>query len=279
MDKTKYKLIDAFFVWGLCLLIFGIAGTLLSRLIGIWAFYLCEAAAVAVVLIVAHLTGLKRQKLLSLGAHKLSLTSGGALIWAGALLAAIPFFLFSHLLVPNFAVTCFHVYDYTSSHIAVAGFVLVAALSETLLFDGFLYQRVKALSKGWLTALVLGLAYGIYHLDLYVLFPLTLAGIAISYIRAHSGGLLLPFALRLVTVTLSLAYLQASDTAEALAGSAMGLLQVVGFTMIFVGAAIPAVALGVRVLGGWKARSSFENCMIVIIAIVLIASGCGIASL
>lgn len=279
MDKTKYKLIDAFFVWGLCLLIFGIAGSLLSRLIGIWAFYLCEVAAAAVVLTVAKRTGLKMQKLLTVGEHKLALTSGGALIWASALLAAIPFFLFSHLLVPNFAVTCFHVYDHTSSHLAVAGFVLIAALSETLLFDGFLYQRVRALSKGWLIALVLGVAYGIYHLDLYVLFPLTLAGIAISYVRRHSNGLLLPFVLRLVTVTLSLAYMQASDSAEALAGSAMGLLQVVGFTMIFLGAAIPTGALGVRILGGWKARSAFENYMIVIIAIVLIASGCGIASL
>lgn len=279
MDKTKYKLMDAFFVWALCLLIFGIAGSLLSKVIGIWAYYLCEAAALGVVLLVAKLTGLKKKQLLAIGECKLSVTSGAALIWAGALLAAIPFFLFSHLLVPNFAVTCFHVYDYTASHLAVAGFVLVAALSETLLFDGFLYQRVKGLSRGWLVALILGFAYGLYHLDLYVLLPLALVGIAIAYVRTKSNGLLLPFVLRLATVSLSLAYMQASDSAEALAGSAMGILQVVGFAMIFVGAAIPAGALGARILGGWKARSVFENYMIVIVAIVLIASGCGIASL
>lgn len=279
MDKAKYKLIDAFFVWGLCLLVFGIAGSLLLPKIGIWAYYLCEIAAVAAVLLVAGKTGLKSKQLWSMGEAKLSLTAGAALVWAGTLLAAIPFFFFSHLLVPNFAVTCFHIYNYTSSHVAVAGFILLAAFSETLLFDGFLYQRVKGLSNVWLVSLILGLAYGLYHLDLYVLLPLALAGMGISYVRAHSGGLLIPFVLRLATVTLSLAYMQVSDSAEALAGDAMGLLQVVGFAMIFVGAAIPAGALGTRLLGGWKARTVFENYMIVIVAIVLIASGCGIASL
>lgn len=279
MDKTKHKLIDAFFVWGLCLLISAIVGMFLSSVIGIWAFYLCQAAAVAVVLIVAKKTGLKKKQLLAMGEGGLSLVSGAALIWAGALLAAIPIFFFLHLLVPNFAVTCFHVYDYTKSHLAVAGFVLLAALSETLLFDGFLYQRVKGLERNWLIALVLGFAYGLYHLDLYVLLPLTFAGIAITYVRGCSRGLFIPFVLRLATITLSLAYMQVSDSAEALAGSTMGLLQVVGFAMIFIGAAVPAGALGARVIGAWKARSVFENYMIVIVSIVLIASGCGIASL
>lgn len=278
MDKTKYKLIDAFFVWGLCLLIFGIAGTWLAPLIGIWAYYLCEGLAAVAVIAVAKRTGLKAGQYLSMGERTLSLTAGGALLWAGALLAAIPFFLFSHLLVPNFAVTCFHVYDYTSSHLAVAGFVLLAASVETLLFDGFLYRRVKGLSRPLLIALVLGVAYGILHLDLYALLPLTLAGIAITLVRTRSDGLLLPFVLRLATVTVSLAYLQVSDSAEMLAGSAMGILQVLGFAMIFIGAAIPAGALGARLIGVWKARTVFENYMIVIVAIVLIASGCGIAS-
>lgn len=279
MDKTKYKLIDAFFVWGLCLLIFGVVGGLLSSKIGIWAYYLCEAVAIGVVLLVANRTGLKKKQLWVMGDRSLSVTSGAALTWAGALLAAIPIFLFLHLLVPNFAVTCFHVYDYTASHIAVGGYVLLTAISETLLFDGFLYQRVKGLPHRWQTQLVLGIAYGLYHLDLYVLLPLTLAGIAIAYVRTHSDGLLLPFVLRLATVSVSLAYMQVSDSAEALAGSAMGLLQVVGFAMIFLGAAVPAGALGTRLMGSWRARSVFENYMIVIVAIVLIASGCGIASL
>lgn len=279
MDKTKYKLIDAFFVWGLCLLLFAVVGGLLSSVIGIWAFYICEIAAAGVVLFVADRTGLKKKQLLAAGECSFSVTSGAALAWAGALLAAIPFFLFSHLLVPNFAVTSFHIYDYTTSHLAVAGFILIAAISETLLFDGFLYQRVKGVPRRWLFQLMLGVAYGLYHLDLYVLLPLTLAGIAISYVRTHSDGLLLPFVLRLATITASLAYMQVSDSAEALAGSAMGVLQVVGFAMIFIGAAIPAGALGTRLMGSWKAHSVFENTMIVIVAIVLIASGCGIASL
>ncbi len=284
MDTAQYKLMDAFFVWGLCLLVFGIVGSLLSNLIGIWAYFLCEALSVGVVLLVGHRTGMKRTVLLRIGSgtgkRGLSITAGSALIWAGCLLAAIPFFLFSHLLVPNFAVTCFHVYQAAfSSHWTVMGLILLMALSETLLFDGFLYLRVKGLRREWLVWLLLGCAYGLYHLDLYVLFPLALAGMGISYVRSRSGGLLIPFILRLITVTAALAYMQVSDSADVLTGISMGVLQVVGFAMIFLGAAIPSVVLGARLFGDWKNRSMFENCMVVAIAVVLIASGCGISSL
>ena len=70
-----------------------------------------------------------------------------------------------------------------------------------------------------------------------------------------------------------------SDSADVLTGISMGVLQVVGFAMIFLGAAIPSVVLGARLFGDWKNRSMFENCMVVAIAVVLIASGCGISSL
>lgn len=279
MDPKKYKLMDAFFVWGLCLLLFGVAGSLLSSLIGIWSYYICEVAAVGVVLVVAKRTRLKKQYLLAVGDRSFKYTLGSALLWTGATLAAIPIFFFSHLLVPNFAVSGFRIYDYTDSHLAVIGFVFLASLSETLLFDGFLYQRVKGLNKPWLIALVLGLGYGFYHLDLYVLLPLILVGIAISYIRVRCGGMLIPFVLRLISVSVSLAYTQISASSDVLTGVEMGILQVVGLAMIFMGAAIPSSALGVRLVDGWKARSGFEYYMIVIIAVVLIASGCGIASL
>lgn len=279
MDQTKYKLIDAFFVWGLCLLLFGVAGSLLANLIGIWAYYICEIAAAGIVLIVAKRTGLKKHHFLTVGDCGFKHTIGSTLIWTGALLAVIPIFFFSHLLVPNFAVSSFRIYDYTSSHLAVIGFVLFASLSETLLFDGFLYQRVKGLNKPWLIALVLGIGYGFYHLDLYVLLPLILMGGAIGYIRLRSGGMLIPFIFRLLTVSISLAYTQISASSEALTGTEMGILQVVGFAMIFVGAAIPSSALGIRLIGDRKERSGFEDYMIVIIAVILIASGCGIASL
>lgn len=279
MDKNKYKLLDAFFVWGLCLLIFGIAGNLLSGTIGIWAYYLCELASVGVVLWVSHKTGLKKKLLFSMGEASLPLTAGAALIWAAALLISVPLFLFSHLLVPNFATVCFHIYDYTSSHWAVAGLILLTAVAETLLFDGFLYQRVKGLSVKWLVPVILGAAYGLYHLDLYVLLPLTLAGIAISYVRVRSDGVGLTFVLRLITVSVTLAYMQVSDSTDSLAGSSMGVLQVVGFTMILLGAAVPSLALGSNLLGDWKARNIFEKFMVVAISIVMIASGCGISTL
>ncbi len=281
MNTNKLKLIDCLILWGICFLLFAILGGLLSGVLGIWAFYLCQAGALIATLVVAQRTGFAPKKLLSGGGQSMGQTVGGALIWVGCLLAAIPCFLFSHLLVPGFAVTTFHIYSYTSSHMAVAGLILLAGVCESILFDGFLFPRLRGLGRErpWLPYLLIGLLGGFYHADLYVLLPLGLVSAGIAYVRSRTGGIGLPMILRTLTVLVTTAYLQVSDAGEALLGSSMGLLQVTGFAMVFWGAVIPALLCGARCLGALKGRSALEKWLAITIPILLIAVGCGISTL
>ncbi len=281
MNTNQLKLIDCLFLWGVCFLLFAVAGGLLSGVIGIWAYYLCQIAALAATLIVAHRTGYAAKKLLAGGGQSVGQTAGGALVWVGCILTAIPAFLFLHLLVPGFAVTTFHVYDYTDSHWAVGGIILLSGVCESILFDGFLYPRLRGLGKERprLPYLLIGLLGGLYHADLYVLIPMGILSAGIAYVRSRTGGISLPMILRLLTVLITTAYLQVSDAGEQLLGESMGLTQVLGFTLVFWGAAIPAVICGARILGDFKDRSLLEKCMVIVIPVALIAMGCGISAL
>ncbi|MBQ8288869.1 MAG: CPBP family intramembrane metalloprotease [Clostridia bacterium] len=281
MNTNQLKLIDCLLLWGICFLLFAIAGGLLSGVIGIWAYYLCQIATLVATLVVARRTGFAAKKLLAGGGQSAGQTMGGALVWVGCILTAIPAFLFSHLLVPGFAVTTFHVYDYTSSHWAVAGIILLAGVCESILFDGFLFPRLRGLGKErpWLPYLLIGLLGGLYHADLYVLLPMGLFSAGIAYVRSKAGGIALPMILRMLTVLVTTAYMQVSDAGEELLGASMGAVQVIGFALIFIGAAFPAVICGARCLGDFKGRSLFEKALVIAVPVVLIALGSGISAL
>ena len=281
MKTNHLKLIDCLTLWGICFLLFAVLGGLLAGALGVWAYYLCQVGALIATLIIAKRTGFAASKLLAGGTQSVGHTIGGTLVWVGCLLTVIPLFLLSHLLVPGFAVTTFHIYHHTSSHWAVAGLILLSGISESILFDGFLFPRLRGLGKErpWLPYLLISVLSGFYHADLYVLLPMGILSAGIAYVRQKTGGLSLPMILRILTVLILTAYMQVSDTGEALLGSSMGGVQVVGFALIFVGAALPSVICGARCLGDFKDRSFFEKCLVVAIPVVLIAAGCGISTI
>lgn len=281
MKTNHLKLIDCLTLWGICFLLFAVVGGLLAGAIGVWAYYLCQVGALIATLVIAKRTGLAPSKLMAGGAQSAGATVGGALVWVGCLLTVIPLFLLSHLLVPGFAVTTFHIYRYTSSHLAVGGIILLSGISESILFDGFLFPRLRGLGKErpWLPYLLIGLLSGLYHADLYILLPMGVLSAGIAYVRWKTGGIALPMILRILTVLILTAYMQVSDAGEALLGSSMGGVQVMGFTLIFAGAALPSVICGARCLGDFKDRSLFEKCLVVAIPVVLIAAGCGISTI
>lgn len=281
MNYNKLKLMDSLLVWGICFLLFNIGTNLLSGVLGIWAYYLLQIVSGAVVLFFAHRTGFRFSKLLVGGKRSIREIIGSTLVWAGCLLAVIPLFLFSHLLAPALAETAFHVYDTTSSHLAVGGLVLVAGMAECLLFDCFLYPRLQGMETvyAWLPYLILGIMGGLYHPDLYILLPMGGIAAGFAYIRSKTQGFALPLILRCLTILMVLAFMQASSASGELLGSSMGLVQVIGFALIFWGASLPALFCGAGLLGRSKEHSIVETTLLIAVSVVLIASGCGISSI
>lgn len=280
MNTNKLKLMDGLLVWGICFLIFGLIGDILSDFIGIWAFYLCQGLSIVPVAVVSARTGLSAKKLLAPGERRPRQVIGATLVWVGCLLTVIPLFLLSHLLTPALAKTGLHIYRYTSSIVAVVGLAMVAGACESILMDGFLYTRVRGFAKVkvWLPIALMALFGGFYHPDLYILLPMAIISAGVCYVRAKVGGIVLPMILRMFTILIALAYMQVSDGGESLMGTAMGMVQVIGFGLIFAGAAMVSLLCGARILGDLRDRTPVEKGIVIALALVLIAAGCGVSS-
>jgi hypothetical protein len=130
-----------------------------------------------------------------------------------------------------------------------------------------------------LMSLFIGLLAGIYNFDLYILLPSIVFEVAILKVRRSTSSLALPYVLHLFTTLILILLLQSASYSEKLLGTDMGGLQVTGMALIFVGAAIPVYLLGLLALGEYREKKFWEKTILFSLSVILLASGCGIASL
>lgn len=276
--EKRMRIMDGAAVFMVCLLQMGLLSSLLLPQIGCFVILICEGLTAGLVILAARLTRLKSSAYLRFGRSSVGEICGGALLFTAAILAVIPLILFGHLLMPNFAQSSFHILDYKGSDWWMLLLIpLFSAISETLLFEGYLYSRFRYLERPLLRILLLAGLYALYHIELYLLIPLTLTEFAILLIRERSDSMLIPAVLHYFTGLLSISLLQASASAESLLGSQMGGRQVSGLALIFLGAAIPVWLLGGTLLKGRKKPTRLLTVILLIAALVLVAFGCGIS--
>lgn len=282
MDKRDMRMraADGGIVFMLCLLQMGILGSLLIKPLGVYAILLCELLTVCITLGAAKWTRLKTSAYLKLARPDVRQICGASLLYAAALLVAIPLILFGHLLLPNFAASGFHIMNCRGYSIPLFLLILlVSALSETLLFEGYLYSRFRYLPGAFTRLLLISGIFALYHLEMTLILPLFAVEIVLIIIRERTGSMLIPFVLHFLTGLLSLTLMQAASPETPLPGAEMGGLQVSGLALIFLGAAIPVLIFGNLLLRGRKKATPLFTVILLSAALVLVALGCGISGM
>jgi len=284
MDKReiKLRLLDVLTAFALCLIFSVLCSELLYRLIGIWALYIGCALSVAVVILISKKTGLKISALTPFKAPKASEIFAVGMIVAGALLFSLPAVLIFQIVFPDFALSGFRVTEALADkggfmYLLVALLILFSAFSESLLFDGYIYSHTKKLARLLIIALSIGLCLALFRHELYIFVPVVIFGAAAVYVRGRTGSMTLPLIMHIIFNTAAIAFTNAALTTEELFGLQMGMLPVIGMGMILSGAALPVTVIGMRLLGDFKNRQLFEKAIVLVLSIVLIASGYAIS--
>ena len=284
MDKreTKLRLLDVLTAFVFCLVFSVLCYLPLYRLIGIWALYLGCALSVAVVILISEKTGLKVSVLFKFGAPKIREIFAVGLLVAGALLLSLPAVLIFQIVFPDFALSGFRVTAGLSDkgklmYLFVALLILFSAFSESLLFDGYIFIRTKKIARLLVIAPLIGLSLALFRHDLYIFIPVFIFGSAAIYVRNRTGSMTLPLIMHIIFNTAAIAFTDAAITTEDLFGLQMGMLPVIGMGMILSGAALPVTVIGMRLLGDLKNRQLFEKAIVLVLSIVLIASGYAIS--
>ena len=101
--------------------------------------------------------------------------------------------------------------DLESRILLISAAVLFAPIFEEILFRGFVYQNLRARLGSFVAMIASGLIFGIVHLDLGALLPLSVLGGCLAFLYERSGTLLVPMVVHglwnLATIATSLTLL------------------------------------------------------------------------
>ena len=281
-NLAKAKLIDGMTAYVISLVLFACAYGFLTDIIGVWALLAASALSVGTVLALVKLTGLKFSSVLRFSAPKNRETVGCALSLASALVVSMPLILISHIIAPRLAVTSFNIYsivDMKGGTPLVILLIVLMALCENFLFDGYIYSRFKGIKSTALRATVISLMASVIRLDLYAIPTVFVMSIAAFSVRKMTDSMTLALVIRLCSTSFVMAMTSLSASADGLVGESMGSVQVIGLALIFVGIALPSSAGALGVFGKLGENGRLVGFASAICAILLIATGCGIASL
>jgi membrane protease YdiL (CAAX protease family) len=143
---------------------------------------------------------------------------------------------------------------FTSIPMGVA-FLIIAvspAICEEVLVRGFVQASLRPLNNKWLIITIVGVLFGIFHLDPYRFFPTAILGFVLSYIMYETKNILLPAIFHFVNNGLSTITSFATSTTDSTQSSFNVPLESIGAYMI-IAAVVPFLLLwGSRLL---KVRS------------------------
>ena len=281
-ELSKLKILDGMAAYIISLAVFALAYAWAVDIIGVWALDIAAALSLGSVVLLVKITGLKFSSVFKFSSPKKLETVGCALTLAAAFMLSMPLILFSHLIAPSLAVTSFDIYSVVGESggtFIVILLVILLAVCENLLFDGYIYSRFKGIKNLFVRVAVISLMAALLRLDLYALATVFVMSAAAFAVRKATDSMSLSLVIRLFEVSFVMAMTNVSATSSELLGDSMGALQVTGLSIIFVGIALPATAGAFGAFGKLKNNGKIIGFLSGVLSIVLIATGCGISSL
>ena len=121
---------------------------------------------------------------------------------------------------------------------------IMPAICEEALHRGFILTTMKMIRKDWVIVLVMGLIFGIFHLDPYRFAATAILGMAITYVMLKTRNILMPALFHLINNSLSIIISfstanspnapQQADTSAILSSAAsLGSYLIIGFVIPF----------------------------------------------
>lgn len=132
---------------------------------------------------------------------------GTIIIWIGSFLAIILVTLILTYFFPKGLTQVSSSLQNTITSVpAIISFLIVAvmpAICEEALHRGFIQNSFSNLKNKWAIVAIMGLIFGIFHLDPYRFLPTGLLGVALSYLMVETNNLIYPMLFHLVNNSIS----------------------------------------------------------------------------
>lgn len=224
--------------------------------LGMGGVALTEIILLAMALAAALLLKVDLKAMFPVKKPKVRQIFGVILLWFGTYLLGILATLIVAFFAPEgmaeISVALNEVFTSVPMLLAYLVVAVMPAICEEALHRGFIMTSMKSIRKEWAIVLVMGLIFGIFHLDVYRFAATALLGMALTYVMLKTENILMPALFHLINnllaVTASFALsgvtenISAADTTAALSsGLSIG-------TYLMLGSITPFLILGGAVL-------------------------------
>lgn len=135
----------------------------------------------------------------------------------------------------------------TSVPPALAFFIIAVmpAICEEALMRGFILSSFRSFKSRWTIVVLVGIIFGIFHLDFVRFFPTAILGMALAYIMLETENLLLPMLLHFVNNAFAAfaAFLAGSSGASAAAAESLNIPLISVGVYLVIASAVPFIIL------------------------------------
>ena len=284
MEKQlkRIKFFDSLTVYLIALIGSLVINMALTPLVGVFARIMSCALVTLGVLFATKRTNRTVKNLLPTSRASVKNILGVSATLSGVILLSVPCVLFFHIIAPNFALTGFKILENlpgAADFLWVGLLIILHAAANTVLFEGYLWSGTSIFDKKWQKYLFVSAAYGIMFGDLYVLLPLIIFEIGILYVRDSTKNVKLSFLMQLFACSGAYALLQLSAKGSSFIGVGEGIYSILGMAMIFIGISMLLLWAATSLLNKKSVLTPFGKLMTVMLFIIFLAIGSGLASI
>lgn len=196
--KAPFGLADGLAYFCLNMIIFQLTAPHLQRTYGLWGLLATELIVLLPALIMPRLAHVRPREFFRLRFPTARHTTGGVLMWLGALLGASIGTALLTMIFPQLEESIEQVNQFISAAdmpLRLLSAVLAPAICEELMHRGVILASMRGRYKDAFVVVTAGIIFGVFHLDPSRFIPTAVIGMAFAYAALRSQSILLPMLL------------------------------------------------------------------------------------
>lgn len=184
-------------VWFIIVMVIMLTGGAAVQMqFGMFGVAITEVGLAVLGLVPLLLFDINIKEMLPIKLPKIRHVVGTVLLWLGIfLLATLSTLVIGYFFPDSMAQTAEMMGDLMTSVPGILAFLIIAvmpAICEEILHRGFILTSMRSIKKDWLVVLIMGLIFGIFHMDPVRFLATGILGAALTYVMVKTKNILLP---------------------------------------------------------------------------------------
>lgn len=195
-------------VWFIIVMVIMLTGGAAVQMqFGMFGVAITEVGLAVLGLVPLLLFDINIKEMLPIKLPKIRHIVGTVLMWLGTfLLATLSTLVIGYFFPDSMAQTAEMMGDLMTSVPGILAFLIIAvmpAICEEILHRGFILTSMRSIKKDWLVVLIMGLIFGIFHMDPVRFLATGILGAALTYVMVKTKNILLPVLLHFINNAVS----------------------------------------------------------------------------